>query len=202
MAIRSRGAVSITDMSRMPESDMLRVRGIGVAVIARWSTCGAIAFSRSLAETPKRCSSSTISSPRSRKATSFDSRRWVPMTMSTVPSRTPATICFLLFGGAEPGEKRHPDREGREPPFEDSRVLRRQHRGRNQDGDLLPVHRRFERGPERYLRLPEADVAREQPVHRHLGLHILEHVANRPRLVLGLGPFEGVLEVLHPRDIA
>ncbi len=35
IAIRSRGGVSITDMSRIPDSDMFSVRGIGVAVIAR-----------------------------------------------------------------------------------------------------------------------------------------------------------------------
>ena len=109
---------------------------------------------------------------------------------------------LLLFRGAEPGEERHPDREGSESRFEDPRVLRGQHRGRNQDGDLLPVHRRLERGPERDFRLSEADVTGQQPVHGGLGLHVLEHVADRPRLVLGLGPFEGVLELLHARRVA
>ena len=85
-------------MSRMPESDMLSVRGMGVAVIARWSTWTAIRFNFSLADTPKRCSSSTTSRPRSRKPTSFDSNRWVPITMSTVPLRSPATTCFCCFG--------------------------------------------------------------------------------------------------------
>ena len=41
------------------------VRGIGVAVIVSTSTCARIAFNRSLCETPKRCSSSTTSRPRS-----------------------------------------------------------------------------------------------------------------------------------------
>jgi hypothetical protein len=38
MDSRSRGGVSITDMSRMPTSDMFSVRGIGVAVIVSTST--------------------------------------------------------------------------------------------------------------------------------------------------------------------
>jgi hypothetical protein len=37
IASRSFGGVSITDMSRMPTSDMFNVRGIGVAVIVRTS---------------------------------------------------------------------------------------------------------------------------------------------------------------------
>ena len=38
MDSRSRGGVSMIDMSRMPISDMLSVRGIGVAVMVRTST--------------------------------------------------------------------------------------------------------------------------------------------------------------------
>ena len=63
---RSLGGVSITDMSRMPTSDMLSVRGIGVAVSVSTSTLRRICLMRSLWATPKRCSSSTTSRPRSR----------------------------------------------------------------------------------------------------------------------------------------
>ena len=65
IASRSLGGVSITDMSRSPTRDIFRVRGIGVAVIDSTSTLRLISFSRSLCVTPKRCSSSTMSSPRS-----------------------------------------------------------------------------------------------------------------------------------------
>ena len=85
MASRSFGGVSITDMSRMPSSDMCSVRGMGVALIVSTSTFFRICFRRSLCRTPKRCSSSTTSRPRSRNSTSFDSSRCVPMTMSTLP---------------------------------------------------------------------------------------------------------------------
>ena len=83
---RSLGGVSITDMSRMPTSDMFSVRGIGVAVSVSTSTFLRICLMRSLWATPKRCSSSTTSSPRSLNTTSFDSRRCVPTRMSSLPS--------------------------------------------------------------------------------------------------------------------
>ena len=83
------------DMSRMPTSDMFSVRGIGVAVIVSTSTRLRICLMRSLCATPKRCSSSTTSSPRSLNTTSFESRRWVPTMMSTLPAATPSRISFV-----------------------------------------------------------------------------------------------------------
>ena len=50
-----------------------------------------------MAATPNRCSSSTTTRPRSRNATSFDSSRWVPITMSTVPFASPATVASCSF---------------------------------------------------------------------------------------------------------
>ncbi len=47
---------------------MCRVRGIGVAVRVSTSTCVRSCLIRSLCFTPKRCSSSTTSSPRSLNA--------------------------------------------------------------------------------------------------------------------------------------
>ncbi|OGS36135.1 MAG: hypothetical protein A2506_05365 [Elusimicrobia bacterium RIFOXYD12_FULL_66_9] len=51
-------------------------------------------LSRSLSETPKRCSSSTITSPRSPKRTSFCRSRAVPMTMSTFPAFSSSKVFF------------------------------------------------------------------------------------------------------------
>ena len=86
-------------MSRTPIIDMWRVRGMGVAVKVRTSTLCRSSLRRSFWATPKRCSSSTITSPRSLKTTSFESRRWVPMTMSTVPAASPfkISVCSLGF---------------------------------------------------------------------------------------------------------
>jgi hypothetical protein len=95
---RSFGGVSMIDMSRMPTSDMFSVRGIGVAVIVRTSTFLRICLMRSLCATPNRCSSSTTSSPRSLKMTSFDSNRCVPTMMSILPEARPASASFVSCG--------------------------------------------------------------------------------------------------------
>ena len=55
----------MTLMSRIPASDICSVRGIGVALIAMTSTFSLSWRSSSFCLTPKRCSSSTMSSPRS-----------------------------------------------------------------------------------------------------------------------------------------
>ena len=96
--MRSLGGVSITLMSRSPSSDMCSVRGIGVADMVSTSTSLRSCFSRSLWRTPKRCSSSTITRPRSVNFTSFDSTRCVPMTMSTSPGFDLRDGFLLLLG--------------------------------------------------------------------------------------------------------
>ncbi len=53
------------DISRMPESAICSVRGIGVAVSVSTCTSARSAFSASLCLTPKCCSSSTMTRPRS-----------------------------------------------------------------------------------------------------------------------------------------
>ena len=79
-------------ISRMPVSDISRVRGIGVADMVSTSTAVRIDFRYSLCSTPKRCSSSTTTRPRSLNRTVCCSSRWVPITMSTLPSAMPARI--------------------------------------------------------------------------------------------------------------
>ena len=85
----------MTLMSRSPASDICRVRGIGVALIEMTSTLSRIWRSSSFCLTPKRCSSSTISRPRSFARTSRESSRWVPIRMSALPSekRLTASRC-------------------------------------------------------------------------------------------------------------
>ena len=67
IASRSAGGVSMTERSRRPVKAICSVRGIGVAVSVSTSTVFFSCLMRSLCATPKRCSSSTTSSPRSRK---------------------------------------------------------------------------------------------------------------------------------------
>ena len=64
---------------------MCSVRGIGVAVSASTSTSSRSERSSSFWATPKRCSSSTITRPRSFGITSRESTRCVPMRTSTLP---------------------------------------------------------------------------------------------------------------------
>ena len=89
---RSSGGVRIVDISRMPVSDISSVRGIGVADIDSTSTEARSVLRYSLCSTPKRCSSSTMTRPRSLNRVLCCSSRWVPMTMSTVPSTSPANV--------------------------------------------------------------------------------------------------------------
>ena len=172
IARRSFGGVSMIDMSRMPTSDMFSVRGIGVAVIVSTSTFLRSCLIFSLCATPKRCSSSTTSSPRSRNTTSFDSRRCVPTMMSTLPSARSASDCFCscfvrkrLSMSMRTGKpaKRSPQR---------LHVLEREHGGGREERHLLAVHHGLERGAHRHFGLAVAHVAAQQAVHGRRRLHV------------------------------
>ncbi len=88
-ASRSTGGVAIRLISRTPVSASCSVRGIGVADSVSTCTSAFSAFSFSLWETPKCCSSSTISRPRSANSIPLASSAWVPTTMLTLPSAMP-----------------------------------------------------------------------------------------------------------------
>ena len=94
MASRSAGGVVINDRSRSPPSAMFSVRGIGVAVSVSTCTSARSVLSFSLSRTPKRCSSSTMMSPRSLKRTLACSSRCVAITISTVPRSMPSSTAF------------------------------------------------------------------------------------------------------------
>ena len=80
----------------MPLSAILSVRGIGVAERVSTSTRGNFCFSFSFCATPKRCSSSIISRPRSRNLISLPIMRCVPIRKSTLPFSSPfiTSFCF------------------------------------------------------------------------------------------------------------
>ena len=88
---RSSGGVAMTLISRMPVMAISSVRGMGVADMDSTSTLTRIAFSRSLCSTPKRCSSSMMTRPRSLNWTSLPKSRCVPMTTSILPLASPST---------------------------------------------------------------------------------------------------------------
>ena len=81
----------------MPLMAMFKVRGMGVAERVSMSTPMKFSFSFSLCLTPKRCSSSMMTRPRSWNRTSLESRRWVPMTMSTLPACRPRRVSFCCL---------------------------------------------------------------------------------------------------------
>ena len=189
-------------MSRTPVSASCRVRGIGVAVSVSTWTSARSSFSRSLWATPKCCSSSTISRPRSLNSMLLASSAWVPITMSTVPSLTASLVALASLAATR--RDRRPMRTGRpcEALAEGAVMLARQQRGRRDHRDLLARQRRHEGRAQRHLGLAEADVAADQPVHRLAGRQVVQHVGDGLQLVVGLGIGEAGAELLVERPRA
>ena len=183
MARRSAGGVAMIEISRSPPIAICSVRGIGVAVSVSTSTCVRSSFSRSLCVTPKRCSSSTISSPRSLKRTSRDSRRCVPMTTSTFPCVSACSVpcCSCLVRNRDSAAMRTGKSANRSENVTKccsaSTVVGRQH------GDLLAAQHRHQRRPQRDLGLAVADVAADQAIHGDAVLHVADHGVDRLLLI-------------------
>ena len=194
MASRSAGGVVISDRSRRPPSAMFSVRGIGVAVSVSTCTSARSVLSFSLSRTPKRCSSSTMMSPRSLKRTLACSSRCVAMTMSTVPFSMPSSTAFDSL----PVRKRDSDLDAHRPVGEAIAevvgVLLGEQRGGHQHRDLLAGLRGDERGAHRHFGLAEAHVAAHHAIHRLLAREVLQHLAD------GLGLVGGFLERKAARE--
>ena len=185
----------------MPVIAISRVRGIGVALIDSTSTLVRSRFICSLCSTPNRCSSSTTIRPRSLSRMSGLSSRWVPITMSTRALAQPVDDLARLLVGLEPAQRPERHREGAHPLGERREVLLHEQRRRHQDGDLLAVLDGLERRAHRDLGLAVADVAADQPVHRHGPAHVGLDLLDRGQLVGGLVEGEGVLELALPRGV-
>ena len=97
----------------------------------------------------------------------------MPITRSTEPSASPASVVACSFAETNRDSSRTSTGNGREPLAERRVVLGREDGRRDEDRDLLAVLRRLERGPERDLGLAVADVADDQPVHRPDALHVV-----------------------------
>ena len=174
------------ERSRTPVSASCKVRGIGVAVSVRTWTSARSDFSFSLCATPKCCSSSTTTRPRSLNFTFLPSSAWVPTTISIEPSAMPFLTRFNSALVTSRDACADLDRETAEALGEGLGVLAREQRGRHHDRDLLAVHHRVEGRAQRHLGLAEADVAADQPVHRAAGGEIVERRVDRGLLVFGL----------------
>ena len=80
-------------------------------------------------------------------------------------------------------------------------MLLRKHRCRDQDCRLLAVQDTFHDRPQRNLRLAEANVAAEEPLHRSRRLHIVLDLRNRPQLIVRLRVLKALFKLLLPRRI-
>ena len=185
-------------MSRSPASDICRVRGIGVADSERTSTLSLSWRRSSFCFTPKRCSSSTISRPRSLPRTSLREQP-VRADQDVNLARTEALHGFLdLSRLAEPGD--HLDVEGRvrEALAKGAEVLLGEDRRRDEHHHLLAVGDRLVGRAEGDLGLAVAHVAADQAIHRPLRLHVRLDRVDRVHLVRRLPIREGRLELhLH-----
>ena len=198
---RSAGGVCSSDMSRMPTRLISSVRGIGVAVSVSTSTLCFSFFIVSFACTPKRCSSSTTSKPRSLNSTPSCSSRCVPITQSTSPFFKPSMHLLRFLGREEAAEHLDANRVAGEAVGERVAVLRSQQRGRCQHRDLLAVLDRLERSTDGDLGLAEADVAADQPVHRVGALHVDLDFVDRLALIGRLDERERLLHLVLPRRV-
>ena len=156
---------------------------------------------RSLWATPKRCSSSMISRPSCLNCTSLDSRRWVPMTTSTVPWRSPSTTAFCSLGVRKRESSSTLAGKGAEALGEGGPVLLGEHGGGHQHRHLVAVADRLEGGAQRDFGLAVADVAGHQTVHRPRVLHVALDLFDRAQLVGRLLEAEGGLELALPRRV-
>ena len=123
------------------------------------------------------------------------------MTMSTLPSTMPACDRLDIAAGGEPGQLADHHRELRHPLAEGLDVLVGEQRRRHQNGHLLAVLHRLERGAHRDLGLAVADITADHPVHRHRLFHVRLYLVDRRELVGSLDVGERVLEFALPRRV-
>ena len=195
-ASRSTGGVLIRLISRTPVSASCNVRGIGVAVSVSTCTSALSCFSRSLCATPKCCSSSTTSRPRSANSIDFASSACVPMTMLIVAVGDAAPHLGRFLRRHHARQLRDLHRQTGKALGERAEMLPRQQRRRHHHRDLRARHRGDEGGAQRDLGLAEADIAADQPIHRPAGGEVLQHVGDGARLILGLGEREAGAELV------
>ena len=122
----------------------------------------------------------------------------MPIRTSTFPSPNSFRICFWSARDAEARDHLDPHRKVAVALPERVPVLLGQDRRRAENERLLPVQRGCERRAHRDLRLSEADVAADEPIHGPRRLEILLDRLDRLQLVVGLPVRERRLEPLEP----
>ncbi len=157
------------------------VRGIGVAVMC--STCGLRPSARACrCSTPKRCCSSTTATARSENDD-------VALDQGVRPDddvRVPALDRIAnLLRAHRPGQQDAPDAESAAEWLEREKVLLSEGFRRRHERTLAAVLDRAQQRVERDDRLPGADVALQQPLHRDGADEVAVDLGDRPFLVLG-----------------
>jgi hypothetical protein len=100
--------------------------------------------------------------------------------------------------GAEAGEHFNPDREGGEAALEGFKVLEAENSGGREDGYLLAVAERLERGAHSDFGFPVAHVATQQPLHGLRALHVALDLGDGGELVPSSRVFKGVFKLALP----
>ena len=173
IARRSGGGVSRLQMSRMPSSDRCSVRGIGVAVIVSTSTvCAQLLQPLLVLDAEALLLVDDDQAEVLELARPCETSRCVPMMMSTPPCATRLTMRFC-----SPAERKRlmtstMNGYSASRCAEGAVVLLGEDRRRHEDGDLLAVVDRLERGADGQLGLAVADVAADEAVHRPGLLHV------------------------------
>jgi hypothetical protein len=105
---------------------------------------------------------------------------------------------LLLLGAAEAREQLHARGKRGEAVAEGMEVLLREHGGGNENGHLAAIGHRLEGGAQGDLGLAVAHVARHQPVHGPLALHVGLDFLDGAELIGRLLEAEGRLELALP----
>ena len=108
---------------------------------------------------------------------------------------------LLLRLRPEAGEHLHQDGKLTQPLTENSKMLLRKHRCRNEHGRLLAVHDSLECGADGDFGFSVADITDYDAVHRPVGLHIPFHVDDRVHLIRRFAEGEGALHLFLPWTI-
>ena len=109
--------------------------------------------------------------------------------------------CLLFLGTAEAVDYIHRRAEIPEPFLKGLIMLLGQHRGRHQHRHLLAPHDSLEGSPDGHLRLAEAHIAAEQPVHGLLPLHVPLDIIDGSQLVGSFLERKCVLKLILPHGI-
>ena len=194
-----RRGVDERHLAQAGEGHMQRARD-GRGGHGEHSTFAFICLKRSFCFTPKRCSSSMMTSPRFLNLMSFDRMRCVPMTMSTAPPIS-RRRCAAVPCAARAGEQLDAHRVGRHALAEIAVVLRGQHGGGHQHRHLLAVHHRLEGGADGHLGLAVPHVAADQAVHGLRLLHVLLHLVDGAQLIGRLPPGKAFFHLALPGGV-